>query len=163
MKTELSHLTIHPPSPNELPPRRRLVIFGEDASTRESLARALETENYEVIRTADCQEAIKLFTAKTTAVALVDLGPNGGTAFDGVNWLSRLNRGLPLVILTSSSEFPQPAAPANLKVVLEKPVAIPALLIILEDLIERAEVTRRRLMTIDLWQEIEGIAAFGGF
>ena len=47
--------------------------------------------------------------------------------------------------------------------VLEKPVAIPALLTILDDLIERAEVTRRRLMTIDLWQEIEGIAAFGGF
>lgn len=131
----------------------RVAIFGEDPSTRESLARALETEEYEVARVADCPAAIKLFAARTTALAIVDLGTDGAVATNQINWLARLNPALPLVILTSASEFPKLGSHLNLAVVLEKPVAIPKLLTIMEQLLERAEDARRRLVVTQLRQE----------
>lgn len=142
-------------------PRGRILVFGEDAPTRESLAHALESEQYEVVRATNCQEAIKHFAAPSTALVLID-DPGGSQpiAAVGASWFARLNRDVPLVILTVSPEFRKLHVRSDLAAVLEKPVPIPLLLATMRQLLEQAEASRRERRAIQLRQRI---AVYGGF
>lgn len=116
--------------------KRKVLVVDDDSSIREALSKVLHTEDYEVVSAADGQEAIEKFGQEKIDLLLLDLGLPVKDGWGMLQWLSRINPLLPIIIITGRYEQRELAEIAKVDALMEKPLDVPRLLQTVRELMD---------------------------
>jgi len=122
--------------------KKRIMIAEDEPSIRESLARVLESEAYDVESANTGEEAIAKFHARPCDLVLLDLNmpaKDGWAAFEGI---SRLRPLVPVIVITARPDQYERAVGVGVDALMEKPLDLPLLLQCLRDLLAEPEAAR---------------------
>lgn len=127
--------------------RNRILIVDDEAAVRFGMRDFLESHGYEVVEAEGCQEAQKLFKSSRPDVVIVDYLLADGNALDLLPRLKAMDADIPFVILTGhgSIDLAVRAVKEGAEQFLTKPVELPALLVILERLLENQRNRQQQL------------------
>src|SRR5258708_10260211 len=139
--------------------RNKILIVDDEAGLRFGVRDYLELQGYEVDEAESCQSAQHLFRSSRPDVVVADYLLPDGTALDLLPRLKEIDAGIPLLILTAhgSIDLAVRAIKEGAEQFLTKPLELPALLVILERILEnkrnlhkqRANKTREVRTAID--------------
>jgi DNA-binding NtrC family response regulator len=124
------------------------LIVDDEAAIRFGMRDFLEAHGYEVFEAEGCQEAQKLFRSSRPDVVIVDYMLADGNALDLLPRLKAMDADIPFVILTGhgSIDLAVRAVKEGAEQFLTKPVELPALLVILERLLENQRNRQQQLV-----------------
>jgi DNA-binding NtrC family response regulator len=122
---------------------KRILLADDDASVRETLGRVLELEHYEVVLAGGGRDALAKLRADPPDLVLLDLSvpeQNGWQAFEA---MCRAAPRVPILIITAIPHQAKRAAQRGAVALMEKPLHLPRLLQVLNDLLAESVETRR--------------------
>ena len=123
----------------------KILVVDDDQAVRESLAKVLSHEGYEVILAADGAEALKRFSPKQVDLVLLDIGLPIKCGWDAFERMTKTNPALPIIITGQADQF-DAAVAAGVGAFVEKPVDVPELLKMMRELLaEPREARLKRL------------------
>jgi DNA-binding NtrC family response regulator len=133
-------------------PEGRLLIVDDEPGVRLPLERFFTGQGLEVVTAPSIAEAIESFGATTPDVVLLDYALPEGDGLDLLRKLKALDPSVPMILLTAhaSIDLAVQAVKDGAENFLTKPVELPALLVMVERLLEgrrlrrMSEVDRRR-------------------
>ena len=131
-------------------PRNRILIIDDDAGARFGVKDFLDQKGYEVEEADSCRRGLEAFRASPPDAVILDYMLLDGNALELLPRLKAVNAETPLVVLTGhgSIDLAVRAVKEGADHFLIKPVELPALLIIIERLLEnqrnRQKQTRRQ-------------------
>lgn len=124
----------------------KILVVDDEESIRESLAKVLRAEGYEIVLAENGQEAIEKLAAEPVNLLLLDIGLPRKDGWATLEWLSEVNPLVPVIMITGLWKKAGLAAVAGADMLMEKPLDVPRLLQnIREFLDEPAETRARRL------------------
>lgn len=139
--------------------RNKILIVDDEPGLRFGVRDFLELRGYEVDEAASCQSAEQLFRAARPDVVVADYLLPDGTALDLLPRLKEIDAEIPLLILTAhgSIDLAVRAIKEGAEQFLTKPLELPALLVILQRILEnkrnlqkqRANKSREVRLAID--------------
>jgi DNA-binding response OmpR family regulator len=133
------------PEPRNVTARKRLLIADDDGSIRESLARVLEGENYEVLLAKSGQEAVSQFLYAEPDLVLLDLNMPGKDGWQAFELMEKVRPFVPVIVITARPNQFEHAAKLGIDALMEKPLDLPLLLRTIKGLLaepERARIAR---------------------
>ena len=115
-------------------------------SDRRGLPRFLETQGYDVFEAETCHQAEAAFHTSRPDVAIIDYKLEDGNAIELLPRLKEIDPGVPLLVLTAygSIDLAVQAVKEGAEQFLTKPIALPALLVILQRLLENRRMRRKQ-------------------
>ncbi len=115
----------------------RVMVVDDDESVRDSLRKLLDQEGYEITLAADGAEAVEIFRQAGYQVdlLLVDLNMPLKNGWATLDRLFEVNRSLPVFVLTGLSHQYELAEAAGVSALVEKPIDVPALLQLMQELL----------------------------
>ncbi len=122
---------------------KTILVVDDDAQIRDSLAKVLRLEGYQVIVAADAQEARAQHDTAATDLVLLDLNLTQPSGWDLFEWFTFVNPLLPIIIMTGRTNQSKLAKDAGASALMEKPLKVPALLQTISELL--AEPFEQRL------------------
>jgi DNA-binding NtrC family response regulator len=127
--------------------RRRVLLVDDDPSVRFALRDFLEGKGYEVDEAETSAAALEVFQSSPPDVAILDYSLPDGTALELLPRLRAAESSVPLVVLTGhgSIDVAVQAIKEGAEHFLTKPVELPALLVILERLLDNQRQKKRNL------------------
>ncbi len=127
--------------------RNRILIVDDEAGVRFGLQDFLKTSGYEVIEADTCQTALERLQAAPADAAIIDYGLPDGTALELLPRLKHLSPDLPVIVLTGhgSIDLAVRAIKEGADHFLTKPIALPALLTIIERLLDQQRTRQKQL------------------
>jgi DNA-binding NtrC family response regulator len=128
-------------------PKPKILIVDDEERIRFAVRDFLELQDYEVLEADGCAAAEELARERHPDAAVLDYGLPDGNALELLPRLKAVDADLPVVILTGqgSIDLAVRAIKEGADHFLVKPVELPALLVILQRLIERERTHRRDL------------------
>src|SRR5882672_6081541 len=105
-----------------------LLLVEDDVSVREALIRILIEENYNVVSSSSCAEAVHRCRESQIDIVLLDLNlgdADGWTAFDA---LRMIRQDLPIIVASAQIDRLRNSSGRRVSGVLEKPFDLPVLL-----------------------------------
>ncbi len=123
--------------------RKTILLVDDDQAVRESVARVLADENYEVVPAGDGAEALEIAAASEVDLVLLDLNMPEKSGWDTFERLTNDNPLLPVVIITARPNQLFLARAAGVGALMEKPLDFPKLLQTISELL--AEPSQQRL------------------
>jgi DNA-binding NtrC family response regulator len=128
-------------------PRPKILIVDDEERIRFAVRDFLELQDYEVLEADDCAAAEEIARERHPDAAVLDYGLPDGNALELLPRLKAVASDLPVVILTGQGtiDLAVRAIKEGADHFLVKPVELPALLVILQRLIERERTHRRDL------------------
>lgn len=119
--------------------RTRLLLVEDDAAIRFAVRDFLEAHDFELFEAESCAAGEQAFLRERPDVVLTDYKLGDGTALDLLPRLRAVNASVPVVVLTGHGtvELAVQAMKEGADDFLTKPVALPALLLVLERASER--------------------------
>ena len=125
----------------------RILIVDDEERIRFAVRDFLELQDYEIVEADTCAGAEQAVRAARPDAAVLDYGLPDGNALDLLPRLKALDPDLPVVILTGQGtiELAVRAIKEGADHFLLKPVELPALLILLQRMLERERTHRREL------------------
>jgi CheY-like chemotaxis protein len=119
--------------------RHKVLVADDDESVRDSLSKLLQAEGYEVVAVANGAEVVEAFRREQDQVELllVDLNMPRKNGWATIDRLLEINPVLPILIVTGQPNQYELAKSAGVSALVEKPIDVPALLLLLEDLLPR--------------------------
>ena len=129
---------------------KRILLADDDRSVRDSLKKVLKEAGYDVLCAADGEDAERKFTSEPIDLLLLDLdmpGQNGWNVFGLINSQNPL---LPIVIISGLKNQTDSELIPGVSAFLEKPIEVPVLLKMIEDLLEEPVETRLQKITCHL-------------
>lgn len=129
--------------------RNKILIVDDEAGIRFGIRDFLESHGYEVDEAPSCRAAEQSFRAARPDVAIVDYALPDGNALDLMLRLRAIDAGIPLIILTgnASIDLAVRAIKEGAEHFLTKPVELPALLIILQRLLENQRNRQKQIVS----------------
>lgn len=118
--------------------KKKILVLDDDLQIRESLAKVLRAEGYEVVLAADGREGIEKFNAGRIDLLLLDLNLPDNSGWDVFGALTSLNPFVPIIIITGRNEQYELAAGAGVGALMEKPLNVPLLLRTVKELLSQA-------------------------
>jgi two-component system, OmpR family, KDP operon response regulator KdpE len=115
--------------------KKTILVADEDESVRESLARVLESEQYQVLKAREGREAENLLLAGTPDLALLDLELSGGMDWRGLDELCDAAPWVPVLLITARSHRYKRALQLGADALMEKPLHLPILLKTIRNLV----------------------------
>ncbi|MBE0541849.1 MAG: response regulator [Verrucomicrobia bacterium] len=126
--------------------KKKIHIVDDDPQIRQSMAKVLRAEGYEVVLAANGQEGIEQFNAERMDLLLLDLNLPDNSGWDVFGALTSLNPFVPIIIITGRGEQRELAAGAGVGALIEKPLNVPRLLETVKELLaESSEAHLKRL------------------
>ena len=118
--------------------RTRILVVDDQESHRFTVRDFLETRDYAVDEAVDCASAEKSFRGSRPDAVLLDYKLPDGTALDLLPRLREIDANVPVAILTghASVELAVQAVKAGAEQFLTKPVELPALLLVVQRMVE---------------------------
>ena len=128
-------------------PRTRVLVVDDEPGVRFGMRDALEAKGFQVDEAATCQAAEAMFRSRRPDVAILDYSLPDGTALDLLPRLRALDDSVPLVVLTAhgSIDLAVRAVKEGAEHFLTKPVELPALVVILNRLLEAQRSRQRQI------------------
>jgi DNA-binding NtrC family response regulator len=125
----------------------RILIVDDDAAVRFGVQDFLQAHRYAVDQAETCHEAEETFRGSRPDVAIVDHRLPDGDALELLARLKGIDASVPVVILTGhgSIDLAVRAIKEGAEHFLTKPVELPALLVVLERLVDTQRSRRRQL------------------
>jgi DNA-binding NtrC family response regulator len=126
---------------------RRILVVDDEPGIRRAISRYLESNGYAVDVGESCAAAEVLFRANTPDAALLDYKLPDGSGLELLERLAEVCPGVPSIMLTAhgSIELAVEAIKRGAEQFLTKPVDLPALLLLIERLLESQRTRRRSL------------------
>ena len=126
---------------------RKILLVEDDPNTRKIFSRYLAGYGFLVEETDSCSGAHKSFEAIRPDVAVLDFKLPDGTALDLVPKLRELEANVPLIILTGfgSMELGVSLIKAGAEQCLAKPIEPPALLLVIQKVLENSRNQQKQL------------------
>jgi CheY-like chemotaxis protein len=112
-----------------------VLIVDDDTTVSESLANALRKRGYEPLLAADGIEALERCEQNLPDLVLLDLNMPRQSGWVTLEKISKLNPLTPVVIITGSPDQPELAAAARIRALMVKPLDVPLLIRVVEQLI----------------------------
>src|SRR5262245_47624820 len=81
--------------------RSRILLADDEASVRESLARVLKTEDYEVVLARDGRDAVSKFLAAPCDLVLMDLNMPQLDGWEALEWITKMHPMVPVILITA--------------------------------------------------------------
>jgi len=122
--------------------KKRLLVVDDDPQIRESLAKVLRTEGYEVVLGADGQQGLERFDPERVDLLLLDLnlpGKGGWEVFERITFINPL---LPVIIITGRENQYDTAVAAGAGALMQKPLDVPFLLRTITELLAEPPAIR---------------------
>jgi len=126
----------------------RVLIVEDEVSIRTVLRRFLESRQYEVVETATCAEAKRLWREARLDIAILDYSLPDGNALELLTALQGIDSSIPIIILTGygSIELAVEAVKLGAEQFLTKPVELSALALIIQRSLENQRNRQRQLV-----------------
>lgn len=120
--------------------RNRVLIVDDESAIRFGVRSFLETQGYDVEEASTCQGAEESFRSWKPDIALIDYLLEDGNALELLPRLKTADPAVPIVILTAhgSIDLAVRAIKEGAEQFLTKPLELPALLVVLQRLLENA-------------------------
>jgi DNA-binding NtrC family response regulator len=127
--------------------RYKILLVEDESTVRGAVRDFLEAKAYEVDEASTCHEAEALFRTGRPDAAVIDYRLPDGDALELLPRLKGVDPGVPLVVLTGhgSIDLAVRAVKEGAEQFLTKPVELPALLIVLERLLENQRSRKKEL------------------
>jgi two-component system response regulator MprA len=125
-------------------PRKRILVVDDDDAVRLGLDDVLVTEGYEVITAINGIQALAALRRQPCDLALLDMNMPLLNGWGTIGELRRLNRWLPIVIITARPDQGTLARETGVEL-MEKPLDLPLLLRRIEELLNPPPDTTRAL------------------
>jgi len=141
------------PEPRTFPLVKHSVLLADDdASIRESMCKLLLAEGYQVVLAANGEEAVGKFGSGQDPIDLVllDLNMPRKNGWAALDRLIAVNPGLPVMVLTGLPNQYTLAKAAGVSALVEKPIDVPALLQLMQELLAGPAQVRRQ--SIGQWK-----------
>ena len=138
-----------------------ILLADDDASVRETLGRVLELEHYEVVRAGGGLEAVAKFWSRPPDLVLLDLDMPDHNGWDAFDAMHRVAPRVPIFIITAAPHQAKRAALVGAAALMEKPLHLPRLLQMLNNLLADS-VELRRDRTADQPAKIHTLPAWPG-
>ena len=128
--------------------KRRILVADDDLSSRFALRDFFEGHGYEVDEAGTCAAALETFRSTPPDAAILDYSLPDGTALELLPRLKSVDPGIPLVILTGhgSIDLAVQAIKEGAEHFLTKPVELPAVLVVVERLLDNQRQRKRNLV-----------------
>ena len=126
--------------------KKRILVVDDEDSIRFGLRNFLEARGYAVVEADSCVKAQEIFQASRPDVAILDYRLHDGSAIDLLRGFKQVDAGVPLIVLTAygSIDLAVQAVKEGAEHFLTKPIELPALLVILQRLLENRRLQRRQ-------------------
>ena len=126
--------------------RSRILIVEDDPGVRFGIREFLEAKGLDVEEAGSCEEALEAFRREPPDLVVSDYRLPDANALELLPRLRSIDEGVPVVILTGhgSIDLAVKAIKEGAEQFLTKPVELPALLVVLERLLESRRVRRRQ-------------------
>ena len=127
--------------------RNKILLVDDEAGIRFGVREFLESSGYEVEEADSCQAALDVFQVVRPDAAIIDYALPDGNALELLPRLKRIDPGIPLVILTAhgSIDLAVRAVKEGAEQFLTKPVELPALLVMLQRLLEEQRNRQKQI------------------
>jgi CheY-like chemotaxis protein len=114
----------------------KVLVADDDEAVRESLRKLLHGEGYQVIAVANGVEAVETFRQEVDQIdlLLVDLNMPMKNGWATLDRLIEVNPSLPVLIVTGQPNQNEMAEAAGVSALVEKPIDVPALLKLIQEL-----------------------------
>jgi DNA-binding response OmpR family regulator len=122
--------------------KRRILLADDDESVRKMVGRVLESENYEVLFARTGSEAMDQALQGCPELVLLDIGMQDRDGWEAFKLIDRMLPGVPVILMTARPNQHEQALRVGAEVFMEKPLDLAALLKIIHDLLERADLQR---------------------
>jgi two-component system response regulator MprA len=106
----------------------RILVVDDDLAVRESLARVLELENYEVLLAPDGKEAMQIVRETPPDLVLLDITMPGKNGWDIFDKLEKMYPLMPVIVITARPNQQGRASGYGIDALMEKPLDFPVLL-----------------------------------
>jgi two-component system copper resistance phosphate regulon response regulator CusR len=124
----------------------KILVVDDEQTIRESLAKMLRAEGYEIVLAENGQEAIEKLVQESFNLLLLDLGLPVKDGWATLRWLNQVNPVFPVIVITGRWKQGELAEAAGVDVLMEKPLDVPKLLQNIRELLqEPAEARARRI------------------
>lgn len=127
---------------------KRLLLVEDDPAIRFALRDYLDTAGYLVTEAGSCEQAERAFEKERPVVVVSDYKLPDGTALELLPRLRAVSTAVPFILLTAhgSVELAVQAMRQGADDFLTKPVALPALAVVIERALERQREKQRRMV-----------------
>jgi DNA-binding NtrC family response regulator len=128
-------------------PRNTILLVEDESGVRFGLSKFLAAHGFEVLEAESCRAAEELFRASRPDLVLVDYLLPDGTGLDLLPRLRQADPGVPVLILTAhaSIDLAVRAIKEGAEQFLTKPVELPALLVMVQRLLENQRNRQKQL------------------
>ncbi len=116
------------------PVKKRILLVDDDAAVRDSLCRALATEDYAVNAVASGMEALATLDHQNADVVLLDLNMPGMDGWQVLKKIQSQEPRLPVILITAQAHQTATVAAAGARALCEKPIDLPYLLAMIKTL-----------------------------
>lgn len=123
---------------------KNILIIDDDPFTRQSLAKVLQAEDYQVFAAGTKQEAIDAHGEEMVnlLVCSIDCSAEGFYA-DELKWLARIDSRMPIIVLRKDSTLGVNPQSAVGDLLMERPLNLPVLLLKIAELISESHGERK--------------------
>ena len=127
--------------------RNKILIIDDEPGARFGVRDYLETNGYEVDEAPTCQAAQELFRTRRYDAAIVDYMLPDGNALELLPRMKEMNPHAPVIVLTGygSIDLAVQAVKLGAEQFLTKPVELPALMVVLQRLLENERNRQKQL------------------
>ncbi|MHA3772582.1 response regulator [Verrucomicrobiota bacterium sgz303538] len=126
--------------------KARILVVDDDDAVLSAICGVLDSENYTTVAARDGQEAVRLFYQHHIDLVLLDLNMPRKQGWDAFERLSAINPLLPVILITARPDQYPLAAAAGIGALMEKPLDIPRLLVLIDELLAQSpEVRLKRI------------------
>jgi two-component system chemotaxis response regulator CheY len=120
----------------------QILLVDDDSSVRQSVARVLHSEGFNVIAACDGREALGFIESQPIDLVLLDLNMPQQNGWETLQGLSTRAPSVPIIIITARSNQLFQALAAGAAALMEKPLDFPKLLKTARDLLAEPLETR---------------------
>lgn len=122
----------------------RILVVDDEESIRDSLAKVLRAEGYEVVMAENGQEAIEKLVHESFNLLLLDLGLPVKDGWATLGWLNEVNPLFPVIVITGRWNQSGKAEAVGVDVLMDKPLDVPRLLENIRELLQETPGARAR-------------------
>jgi DNA-binding NtrC family response regulator len=127
--------------------RNRILIVDDEPGIRFGIRNFLDAHGFDATEAEDCKSALELFRSAPSDIVLVDYSLPDGNALELLPKLKEINASLPVVVLTGhgSIDLAVRAIKEGAEQFITKPVELPALLVVLQRVLENQRSRRKEM------------------
>jgi len=145
-----------------VPTTTTILVCDEDASVRRMVARVLETAGYDAVLASGGPEALTALRDVRPDLLLLDINAPGPEGWEVLEQLHQSHPELPIILITGWPNLAAQAAQRGIKQLMEKPLDLPVLLDVIQQLVgESRRPARQRTVDASAGQALAAGLSLG--